>query len=157
MPLALSSAPTLSDPSSYRPFSTAPDARQPLPSIARLQLAFWSILIYTPIMLHDRPGDPFGGWTPMAAACAAIGAAGGVLVALSIKYADSILKTIATSGAIVLTTALNAAFLDGPWGLSIIAGAIMVVTAVFDYNDKGDPETRLSHAVDRLARNSASA
>ncbi|EOD09521.1 hypothetical protein EMIHUDRAFT_96775 [Emiliania huxleyi CCMP1516] len=121
------------------------------------QLAFWSILIYTPIMLHDRPGDPFGGWTPMAAACAAIGAAGGVLVALSIKYADSILKTIATSGAIVLTTALNAALLDGPWGLSIIAGAIVVVTAVFDYNDKGDPETRLSHAVDRLARNSASA
>ena len=93
----------------------------------------------------------------MAAACAAIGAAGGVLVALSIKYADSILKTIATSGAIVLTTALNAAFLDGPWGLSIIAGATLVVTAVFDYNDKGDPETRLSHAVDRLARNSASA
>ena len=65
---------------------------------------------------------------------------------------DSILKTIATSGAIVLTTALNAAFLDGPWGLSIIAGAIVVVTAVFDYNDKGDPETRLSHAVDRLAQ-----
>jgi UDP-sugar transporter A1/2/3 len=30
--------------------------------------------------------------------CAAVGALGGVLVALSIKYTDSILKTIATTG-----------------------------------------------------------
>jgi len=63
------------------------------------QLAFWSILIYTPIMIHDNPRQPFAGWTPMAAVCAAVGGTGGVLVALSIKYADSIMKTIATTGA----------------------------------------------------------
>ena len=44
--------------------------------------------------------------------CAA-GELGGVLVALSIKYTDSIMKTIATTGSIVLTTVLNAAFLSG--------------------------------------------
>lgn len=35
----------------------------------------------------------------MACVCAFVGCVGGVLVALSIKYADSILKTIATTGA----------------------------------------------------------
>ena len=104
------------------------------------QLAFWSILIYTPIMFHDSPGNPFKGWTPMAGVCAAVGALGGVLVALSIKYADSILKTIATTGAIVFTTILNAFFLDGPWNLTIISGALMVMIAVCNYNDQGDRE-----------------
>ena len=35
----------------------------------------------------------------MAGVCAFVGGVGGVLVALSIKYADSIMKTIATTGA----------------------------------------------------------
>ena len=70
--------------------------------------------------------------------CAAVGALGGVLVALSIKYTDSILKTIATTGSIVLTTALNAAFLAGPLNLAIVIGALVVATAVFSYNDNGD-------------------
>ena len=62
----------------------------------------------------------------------------GVLVALSIKYTDSILKTIATTGSIVLTTLLNAAFLSGPLNLAIVVGALVVVVAVFGYNDQGD-------------------
>ena len=33
-----------------------------------------------------------------------LGALGGILVALSVKHADSILKSIATSGAIVLAS-----------------------------------------------------
>ena len=45
-----------------------------------------------------------------------------MLVALSIKYTDSIMKTIATTGSIVLTTVLNAAFLSGPFTLPIWAG-----------------------------------
>ena len=63
-----------------------------------LQLAFWSSLIYTPIMLYDNPTSPFSGWSLVTGGCAAVGALGGVLVALSIKYTDSILKTIATTG-----------------------------------------------------------
>jgi len=59
-------------------------------------------------------------------------------VALSIKYTDSILKTIATTGSIVLTTLLNAAFLSGPLTLAIVVGALVVVVAVFGYNDNGD-------------------
>uniref|UniRef100_A0A7S0IMW4 EamA domain-containing protein n=1 Tax=Calcidiscus leptoporus TaxID=127549 RepID=A0A7S0IMW4_9EUKA len=103
------------------------------------QLAFWSILIYVPIMMYEHPKNPFYGWTPMAAVCAAVGGIGGVLVALSIKLADSIMKTIATTGAIVLTTALNAGFLDGPMSLTIISGGLVVLISVCNYNDQGDP------------------
>jgi len=103
------------------------------------QLAFWSLLIYTPIMLYDNPTEPFKGWTPMAVVCAVTGGLGGVLVALSIKLADSIMKTIATTGAIVLTTVLNAAFLHGPFTVPIATGALVVVVSVCNYNDNGDP------------------
>lgn len=50
------------------------------------------------------------------------------------------MKTIATTGAIVLTTILNAAFLNGPLTLPIWTGALIVVVSVFNYNDSGDPE-----------------
>ena len=38
----------------------------------------------------------------------------------------------------VLTTLLNAAFLSGPLNLAIVVGALVVVVAVFGYNDNGD-------------------
>merc|ERR1712196_494338 len=107
--------------------------------MGNLQLAFWSAAIYAPIMLYDNPDDPFVGWSWVAVACSAVGALGGVLVALSIKYTDSIMKTIATTGSIVLTTVLNAAFLSGPFTLPIWAGGLIVVVSVFNYNDNGDP------------------
>jgi len=103
------------------------------------QLAFWSSIMYTPIMFYDNPSNPFAGWTWVTAGCGFVGALGGVLVALSIKHADSIMKTIATTGAIVLTTVLNAAFMNGPCTLPIISGALIVVVSVFNYNDDGTP------------------
>eukprot|EP00966_Prymnesium_polylepis_P099131 2295886-Prymnesium_polylepis.1 len=39
------------------------------------------------------------------------------------------MKTIATTGAIVLTTVLNAAFMNGPCTLPIISGALVVVVS----------------------------
>jgi len=102
------------------------------------QLAIWSILIYAPLTIHENPSSPFAGWSWVAAACAAAGALGGVLVALSLKYADSVTKTIATTGSIVLTTLLNAGCLDGPFTLSIVVGTLIVITSVFNFGDSGD-------------------
>ena len=110
-----------------------------------LQLAFWSGLIYTPIMFYDsrQLGEthPFQGWSVVTLGCAAVGALGGILVALSIKYTDSIMKTIATTGSIVLTTTANAAFLEGPFTLPVWAGGLVVIVSVFNYNDQGDPRS----------------
>ena len=100
-----------------------------------LQLAFWSSIIYAPVMFYDNPYSPFEGWSVVTCVTSVVGALGGVLVALSIKYTDSIMKTIATTGSIVLTTVLNAAFLSGPFTLPIWTGALIVVISVFNYND----------------------
>lgn len=102
------------------------------------QLASWSILVYAPLTLHENPASPFAGWSWMAAACAAAGALGGVLVALSLKYADSVTKTIATTGSIVLTTLLNAGCLDGPFTLAIVVATLQVITSVFSFGDNGE-------------------
>eukprot|EP00966_Prymnesium_polylepis_P116403 2690368-Prymnesium_polylepis.1 len=51
------------------------------------QLAFWSSIMYTPLMFYDNPENPFAGWTWVTAGCGFVGALGGVLVALSIKRA----------------------------------------------------------------------
>jgi len=101
------------------------------------QLACWSILIYAPLTLRENPADPLAGWSWIAAACALVGALGGLLVALSLKYADSVTKTIATTGAIVLSTLLNASLLEGPFSLSIAVGTMIVVASVFSYSDNG--------------------
>ena len=96
----------------------------------------WSIMIYTPLMLYENPTDPFKGWSQTTCWCVLTGAIGGVLVALCIKHADSVLKTMATTGSIVLTTGLNAAFLHGPFTLPTSIGTLIVVVSVFNYNEQ---------------------
>lgn len=74
-----------------------------------------------------------GGWSSVAAIVTVLGAAGGLLVALSIKYGDSILKTLATTAAIILSSVLDHMFLGGPLtNLMVIAG-VQVVIAIMNY------------------------
>jgi UDP-sugar transporter A1/2/3 len=62
------------------------------------QLAIFSIAIYTPIAIYDAPpgGGLFSGWSNVTIWVAVFGAAGGVLVALVVKYTDSIIKVFWT-------------------------------------------------------------
>lgn len=53
------------------------------------QLGFYSILMYTTLISFDEHNMPFSNWTPVAVVLSFLGAAGGLLVALSIKYGDS--------------------------------------------------------------------
>ena len=99
------------------------------------QLAFGSFPIYLCFIAADGGGDSgyFGGWSIVTNLLALLGAAGGLLVALSIKYGDSILKTLATTGAIILSSLLDYLLLDGPLNpVMILAGAV-VINAIFDY------------------------
>jgi UDP-sugar transporter A1/2/3 len=74
-----------------------------------------------------------GGWSWLALAVASLGAAGGLLVALSIKYGDSILKTLATTSAIVLSSILDHFFLSGPLTPIMALAGIQVILSIFDY------------------------
>ena len=94
------------------------------------QLALGSFPIYLAFILYDGGGTVGfgGGWSPVAWMLAMLGAAGGLLVALSIKYGDSILKTLATTGAIILSSILDHVWLGGPLTpVMIIAGGQVII------------------------------
>ena len=94
-----------------------------------------SFPVYLAFMAWDGGGTAgfFGGWSLVAVVVTILGAAGGLLVALSIKYGDAILKTLATTAAIILSSVLDAAFLGGPLtSLMVIAGA-QVVISIMNY------------------------
>mmetsp|Transcript_8692 Transcript_8692/g.12458 ORF Transcript_8692/g.12458 Transcript_8692/m.12458 type:complete len:378 (+) Transcript_8692:156-1289(+) len=110
------------------------------------QLAFGSIPIYVMFMISEDGGVAgyFGGWSVVAGILALLGAAGGMLVALSIKHGDSILKTLATTGAIVLSATLDHYVLGGPLtNIMCIAGVIVVISICNYTFDMSPPEAPL--------------
>jgi solute carrier family 35 (UDP-sugar transporter), member A1/2/3 len=99
------------------------------------QLAMGSVPVYFVFLCLNAGGEAgyMGGWSFLAVLLTALGAAGGLLVALSIKYGDSILKTLATTSAIVLSSVLDYMFLGGPLTpIMVIAGG-QVIVAICDY------------------------
>lgn len=105
------------------------------------QLAFCSFPIYVAFILYDRGGEAgiFGGWSWVAVMLAILGAAGGLLVALSIKYADAILKTLATTGAIILSSVLDNLLLGGPLTPTMMIAGLVVIIAIMNYTFDATP------------------
>ena len=79
------------------------------------QLGVYSILMYTCIIIYesrDSPSTlitrvPWSNWSMLTLLVSLLGAGGGLLVAATLKYADSIMKTMAAAGAILLSTLLG--------------------------------------------------
>jgi UDP-sugar transporter A1/2/3 len=101
-----------------------------------LQLALGSFPVYIMFLVSDGGGEAgyFGGWTKVTFALAMLGAGGGLLVALSIKYGDAILKTLATTGAIIVSSLLDHFLLGGPLTTSMVLAGCVVVTSIFNYS-----------------------
>lgn len=128
------------------------------------QLALGSLPVYLVFMAGDGGGVAgfFGGWSLVAFMLSLLGAAGGLLVALSIKYGDSILKTLATTGAIILSSLLDHILLGGPLTPSMMIAGVQVIIAICNYTFDATVETTPestpaaatpSHAVDDDAEN----
>ncbi|CAJ1950604.1 unnamed protein product [Cylindrotheca closterium] len=105
------------------------------------QLALGSLPVYLFFIAGDGGGMTgfFGGWSWIAFLLSLLGAAGGLLVALSIKYGDSILKTLATTGAIILSSLLDHYLLGGPLTPPMIIAAVQVITAICNYTFDATP------------------
>lgn len=108
------------------------------------QLGFYSILIYGMIIVYEgfsASGDSEGvvqraawsNWSILTLIVSILGAAGGLLVAATLKYADSILKTLAAAGAIVLSTVLGHYFLNGPLDIIVSIGALVSILSIANY------------------------
>ena len=99
-----------------------------------LQLAIYSILFYIPKVIYDdRSLSFFHGWTIHSVILCIISGYGGLLIALTMKYTDSILKTFATSGAIIVTTILGYFFTNDPINIVISIGIICTILSLLNY------------------------
>jgi UDP-sugar transporter A1/2/3 len=103
------------------------------------QLALWSAIVLVAAMCYDMltssipyPGL-FHGWTINTIIITLLQAGGGLLVAATLKYADSILKTLAISGSIVLSAVLGYFFLGGQLDMFVILGCLSTIIAIFNY------------------------
>jgi UDP-sugar transporter A1/2/3 len=115
------------------------------------QLAFYSLLLLLGIMwwevfsnaqgLNSQANAldtmqafvPFQGWTINTVLIALIQAGGGLLVAATLKYADAILKTLATSGSIVLSAVLGKVLLGGTLDIFVGIGCVATIVGIFNY------------------------
>lgn len=105
------------------------------------QLALASIPVHVVFILYYGGGSVGfgGGWSWTAVCVSLLGAAGGLLVALSIKYGDAILKTLATTGSIIISSVLDHFLLGGPLSplMSIAAGQVII--SICDYTFDASP------------------
>jgi UDP-sugar transporter A1/2/3 len=99
------------------------------------QLALGSFPVYLVFIAYDGGGTVGigGGWSFVSWIVAFLGAAGGLLVALSIKHGDSILKTLATTGAIILSSVLDHVLLGGPLTPVMVIAGVQVVLSICNY------------------------
>lgn len=97
-----------------------------------LQLAIYSILFYIPKIIYDDRSF-FHGWTIHSVILCIISGYGGLLIAITMKYTDSILKTFATSGAIIVTTILGYFFTNDPINIVISIGIICTILSLLNY------------------------
>jgi len=73
------------------------------------------------------------GWSSVTLFVTLLEASGGLLVALSIKYGDAVLKTLATTGSIVITALVDHVVLQGPLTSSMIVAGAQVILAIVMY------------------------
>lgn len=91
----------------------------------------------------------FDNFTICAVLIAMIQAAGGLLVAATLKYADAVLKTLATSGSIVLSAVLGFLLLGGTLDIFVAIGCVSTILAITDYTL--DPTPVLAPPSSRIA------
>jgi UDP-sugar transporter A1/2/3 len=111
-----------------------------------VQLGFYSIVMYSCIIAYEWMDPaikraPWSNWSILTVMVAAFGAAGGLLVAATLKYADSIMKTLAAAGAIVLSTVLGHVFLNGPLDVIVCIGGLCTIIAIANYTLDNTPPT----------------
>lgn len=111
------------------------------------QLAFFSTFLLICYTISERMienqgfENMFQGWTINAIILCLIQAGGGLLVAATLKYADSILKTLATSGSIAISAILGYLLLGAPLDIFVVIGCVSTILAIFNYTLDPSPIT----------------
>lgn len=123
-----------------KPVTSADATKKPASLWMRnIQMAFFSVCIaYLQFLfLTGEDGQkPFMyGFTVWVWLVAVLQAGGGLLVAAVIKYADNVLKGMATGVSVVLGTACSMVLFDTPLTKQFIIGASMILFSVYFFNN----------------------
>ena len=95
----------------------------------------------------------FQGYNPVVFATVCIQAAGGLIVAMVIKYADNILKGFATSMSIILSTIASIFIFNFVPTIYFLLGSILVFLATYLYSMPDSPKATESLAPDMSEKN----
>lgn len=115
--------------------------KNPPPSLwmRNMQLAFYTVIIAAVQgMLHSEDGPPkpylhgFNAWTWV---LVILQAGGGLLVAAVIKYADNVLKGLATGVSVVLSSTLSMLIFGTPLSIQFLFGAVFILNAVWFFSN----------------------
>ncbi|KAI2496836.1 Nucleotide-sugar transporter [Fragilaria crotonensis] len=117
-------------------------ARAPVSMWMRnVQLAFFSIVISLcqsaayPESAEDAAMPYLHGFTAWAWLLVTLQAAGGLLVAAVIKYADNVLKGLATGVSVVVATGFSAVFFSTALSGQFSVGAVMILVSVYFFSN----------------------
>jgi UDP-sugar transporter A1/2/3 len=80
---------------------------------------------------HDTTVTP--NWSGLTLVVAILGAVNGLIVAATLKYADSILKVLAQAGAIIISTGLGYAFQNEPLDIFVVIGCLVSILSIMNY------------------------
>lgn len=107
-----------------------------------IQMAFFSVCIAyirhagSMGLSEAEMAKPFmHGFTSWVWAVAALQAGGGLLVAAVIKYADNVLKGLATGVSVVTSTACSMVLFGTPLTMQFLVGAIIILGSVFFFSN----------------------
>jgi solute carrier family 35 (UDP-sugar transporter), member A1/2/3 len=137
------------------------------------QLAFYSLIVMTITVISQQIlNDPamaitsgsinstgssnsstelFSNWTVLAVVIAIFQALGGLLVAGTLRYADSVLKCFATAVSIVLTSVVGYFFLENQVDFIVTLGYCVTIVSIFNYTLDATPTHPLGHHIHRDA------
>jgi UDP-sugar transporter A1/2/3 len=100
----------------------------------------------------------FGGFSTLVWVVVIVQAAGGLIVAVVVKYADNVLKVFATSFSIIISCIISAIWFDFHANMLFIAGTGLVVAATVMYSSpEGRPRTQRKQPVLPSATTTAAA
>lgn len=104
-----------------------------------MQLAFFSVIIAFIQGLAQQGEEPkkpyLHGFTCWVWVLVSLQVGGGLLVAAVIKYADNVLKGLATGVSVVVATCCSAVFFGVPLTSQFSAGAGMILTSVYFFSN----------------------
>ena len=89
---------------------------------------------------------PMSNWSFLTVVVMLLGAANGLLVAATLKYADSIMKVMAQAGAIIVATTLGYLFQGDPMDIFVVLGSLASILAITNYTFDETPSRSIPPA-----------